>query len=64
MNTVPQAHQARQTQNDGVVLALSPHAALSLLNLLRGEAEWGELPEALEEVYRALRAWERRGRTA
>lgn len=64
MITVAQAVQARQTQEDGVVLVLSALEAKALLNVLRGEAEWGELPEALEEVYRTLRAWERRERTA
>ncbi|BCQ00108.1 hypothetical protein TthHB5008_08780 [Thermus thermophilus] len=64
MITVAQAVQARQTQEDGVVLVLSALEAKTLMNVLRGEAEWGELPEALEEVYRTLRAWERRGRTA
>lgn len=64
MNTVPQAHQARQTQEDGVVLVLSALEAKTLLNVLRGEAEWGELPEVLEEVYRQLKGWERGRRTA
>lgn len=64
MNTVPQAHQARQTQEDGVVLVLSALEAKPLLNVLRGEAEWGELPEVLEEVYRQLKGWERGRRTA
>lgn len=64
MNTVPQAHQARQTQEDGVVLVLSALEAKTLLNVLRGEVEWGELPEVLEEVYRQLKGWERGRRTA
>jgi hypothetical protein len=58
------AVQARQTREEGVALALSAREARALLNVLRGEAEWGELPEALEETYRALRAWERGRRTA
>lgn len=64
MITVAQAVQARQTQEDGVVLVLSALEAKALLNVLRGEAEWGELPEALEEVYRQLKGWERGRRTA
>lgn len=64
MVRVAQAVQVRQKQEEGVVLVLSALEAKALLNVLRGEVEMGELPEALEEVYRALRAWERRGRTA
>ncbi len=64
MITVAQAVQARQTQEDGVVLVLSALEAKTLLNVLRGEAEWGELPEVLEEVYRQLKGWERGRRTA
>ena len=38
-----------------VVLGLSEREARALLNLLDGEAYWGELPEVLERVLRALR---------
>lgn len=64
MVRVAQAHPVRQTREEGVVLVLSALEAKTLLNVLRGEAEWGELPEALEEVYRTLRAWERGRRAA
>ncbi|BBL93377.1 hypothetical protein TthHC11_09110 [Thermus thermophilus] len=64
MVRVAQTHQVRQTREEGVVLVLSALEAKALLNVLRGEAEWGELPEALEEVYRQLKGWERGRRTA
>lgn len=64
MVRVAQAHPVRQTREEGVVLVLSALEARALLNVLRGEVEAGELPEALEETYRTLRAWERTRRTA
>ncbi len=38
-----------------VNLELSEKEARALLNLLDGEDYWGELPEVLERVLRALR---------
>jgi hypothetical protein len=38
-----------------VVLDLSEREALALFNVLDGEAYWGELPEVLERVLRALK---------
>jgi hypothetical protein len=38
-----------------VVLDLSEKEARALLNLLDGEAYWGELPQVLERVLRALK---------
>jgi hypothetical protein len=38
-----------------VVLDLSEREARALLNLLDGEAYWGELPEVLERALRTLR---------
>ena len=38
-----------------VVLDLSEREARALLNLLDGEAYWGELPQVLERVLRTLR---------
>ncbi|BDG18699.1 hypothetical protein TthSNM11_09020 [Thermus thermophilus] len=64
MTRVAQAQAKQAAQEEAVVVALSPLEARALLNILRGEAEWGELPEALEALYRTLRAWERTRRTA
>jgi hypothetical protein len=38
-----------------VVLDFSEREARALLNLLDGEAYWGELPQVLERVLRALK---------
>ena len=38
-----------------VVLDLSEREARALFNLLDGEAYWGELPQVLERVLRALK---------
>jgi len=38
-----------------VVLDLSEKEARALLNLLEGEAYWGELPQVLERVLRTLK---------
>jgi hypothetical protein len=38
-----------------VVLDLSEREARALFNVLDGEAYWGELPEVLERVLRALK---------
>ena len=40
---------------ESLVLVLTEREAKSLLNLLDGEAYWGELPETLEPVLKALR---------
>jgi len=38
-----------------VVLDLSEREARALLNLLDGEAHWGDLPQVLERVLRTLK---------